>query len=102
MNENRWTATTNTSWIWFDSQNTLKSITGEGGQNISIYVTETSEPTSDVNGSIVITANGKSFTKDIKRCAPSVVGSEKALTFKVSNKSGGNTLGPCDGGTSKV
>ena len=67
MDDNKWTATTSTSWIWFDEDKTLKTITGEGGQDISIYVDEATEPTTNVNGIITISANGTTFTKEKRR-----------------------------------
>lgn len=103
MNENNWTASTSTSWIYFDSAHTSKTVTGTGGETITIYVEEATEPTTDVEGSITMTANGNSFKKVIKRCSPTVSKTDNTLDFCVyySSVSGG-MVGPCEGGTSQA
>lgn len=101
MDDNKWTATTSTSWIWFDEGKTLKTITGEGGQDISIYVDEATEPTTNVNGIITISANGTTFTKEINRCSPTVVGSTNTLDFRVYfSQINSGMAGSCENGTS--
>ena len=101
MNDNKWTATTSTSWIWFDEAKTLKAITGEGGQDIRIYVDEATEPTANLNGTITIKANGTTFTKEINRCSPTVVGTTNTLDFKIDfTQIYGGLAGPCENGKS--
>lgn len=101
MDDNKWTATTSTSWIWFDEGKTLKTITGEGGQDISIYVDEATEPTTNVNGIITISANGTTFTKEINRCSPTVVDSTNTLDFRVYfSQINSGMAGSCENGTS--
>lgn len=101
MNDNKWTATTSTSWIWFDEAKTLKAITGEGGQDIRIYVDEATEPTANLNGTITIKANGTTFTKEINRCSPTVVGTTNTLDFKIDfTQMYGGLAGPCENGKS--
>lgn len=100
MDDNKWTATTSTSWIWFDEDKTLKAITGEGGQDISIYVDEATEPTTNVNGIITISANGTTFTKEINRCSPTVVDSTNTLDFRVYfSQINSGMAGSCENGT---
>ena len=102
MAENTWTASTTTSWIWFDSNKRYKSVTGNSGSDIKIYIDEATEPTTDVNGKITITANGSSFDKTITRCAPSVTSTTNELTFDVyyngSQVTESTFVDPCENG----
>ena len=110
MDENKWTASTSTSWIWFDEDHTLKTITGVGGQNITVYVDEAEEPTSDVEGTVVITVtkyNDKgeeigstTITRIITRCAPCIVSTSKTLEFEILKS--GDMAGPCENGVGKT
>lgn len=109
MDENKWTASTSTSWIWFDEDHTIKTITGVGGQNIVVYVDEAEEPTSDVEGTVVITVtkyNDKgeeigstTITRIITRCAPCIVSTSKTLEFEILKS--GDMAGPCENGVGK-
>lgn len=101
---NNWTANTSTSWIYFDSARTLKTITGTGGDNITIYVEPATKPTDVASGFITIVTENGVIEKEIIRCVPTIVSTSKSLTFKINGSDDGSSVivGPCSNGTSQA
>lgn len=96
-----WTANTSTSWIYFDASHTSTSITGTGGDNITIYVEPATKPTDPSKGSITIVTENGVIEKEIIRCVPTIVSESKSLSFKINGSDDGSSVvvGPCSNGT---
>ena len=101
---NNWTASTTTSWIFFDRAYTLTAITGTGGDSITIYVIPATKPTDVAKGSITIVTESGVIEKEIIRCVPKITGETKSLSCKINGCDFDDddctiTVSPCVNGT---